>query len=94
MASQSKADPHGRGAALTSRFRDIDATSGLQKRIDIDVVVREIRRAGREFNVRQDREPERTPGGSIVHLRFDSLTDAGTAKGRSECSGGSGIRRS
>jgi predicted nucleotidyltransferase component of viral defense system len=59
---------------------DIDATSGVQKRIDAEIVVREIRRAGREFNVRQDREPERTPGGSIVHLRFDSLTDAGTAK--------------
>jgi hypothetical protein len=59
---------------------DIDATSGLQKRVDVDVVGREIRRAGREFNVRQDREPERTPGGSIVHLRFDSLTNAGTAK--------------
>jgi hypothetical protein len=52
---------------------DIDATSGLQKRIDDDVVVREIRRAGREFNARQDREAEQTPGGSIVHLRFDSL---------------------
>ena len=59
---------------------DIDATSGAQKRVDADVIVRDARRAGRAFNLRQDREPERTPGGSIVHLRFDSLTDAGTAK--------------
>jgi predicted nucleotidyltransferase component of viral defense system len=59
---------------------DIDATSGLQKRLDVEEIVREIRAAGREFNIRQDREPERTSGGSIVHLRFDSLTDAGTAK--------------
>ena len=59
---------------------DIDATSGAQKRVDADTIVRDARRAGRTFNLRQDREPDRTPGGSIVHLRFDSLTDAGTAK--------------
>ena len=59
---------------------DIDATSGAQKRVDADVILRDVRRAGRTFNVREDREPDRTPGGSIVHLRFDSLTDAGTAK--------------
>jgi predicted nucleotidyltransferase component of viral defense system len=59
---------------------DIDATSGLQKRVDAGRVVRQIRAAGRAFNIRQERESERTAGGSIVHLRFDSLTDAGTAK--------------
>ncbi len=59
---------------------DIDATSGRHKRVDAEVVVREIRRAGREFNMRQEREPERTTGGSVIHLRFDSLTDAGAAK--------------
>ena len=59
---------------------DIDATSGAQKRVDVDTIARDVRRAGRMFNLRQDREPDRTPGGSIVHLRFDSLTDAGTAK--------------
>ncbi len=30
--------------------------------------------------MRLDGEPERTSGGLIVHFRFDSLTDAGTAK--------------
>jgi hypothetical protein len=59
---------------------DIDLTSGLQKRIDADDVVREIRKAGREFGMRQSGEPERTLGGSVIHLGFDSLTDAGTAK--------------
>ena len=59
---------------------DIDVTSGLQKRIDAEDVVREIRKAGREFGMRQSDEPERTPGGSVIHLAFDSLTDAGTAK--------------
>ena len=32
------------------------------------------------LNVRLDGEPDRTQGGLIVHFRFDSLTDAGTAK--------------
>lgn len=59
---------------------DIDATSGLQKRVDTEQIVREIRAAGRGFNLRLEREPERTTGGSTVNLRFDSLTDAGTAK--------------
>lgn len=59
---------------------DIDATAGRQRRIDPEGVVADLRRAGRAFNVRLDGEPERTPGGLIVHLRFDSLTDAGTAK--------------
>lgn len=38
------------------------------------------RLAGRGFNLRLDGEPDRTPGGMIVHFRFDSLTDAGTAR--------------
>jgi predicted nucleotidyltransferase component of viral defense system len=59
---------------------DIDLTSGHQKRIDVDGVAADLRRAGREFNLRQDREPDRTSAGSVVHLRFDSLTDRGTAK--------------
>jgi Nucleotidyl transferase AbiEii toxin, Type IV TA system len=59
---------------------DIDVTSGLQKRVDSDGIVREIRKAGREFGMRQMGEPERTAGGSVIHLGFDSLTDAGTAK--------------
>jgi hypothetical protein len=59
---------------------DIDVTSGVQKRIDADEVVGELRKAGREFRMRQSGEPERTPGGSVIHLTFDSLTDAGTAK--------------
>jgi hypothetical protein len=59
---------------------DIDATSGHLKRVDVDALIRDIRRAGREFGMRQDGELERTAGGSIVHLRFDSLTDGGTAK--------------
>jgi predicted nucleotidyltransferase component of viral defense system len=59
---------------------DIDATSGHQKRIDAETIAREVRRAGREFGVREDREPDWTPGGVVVHLRFDSLTDGGTAK--------------
>jgi len=40
----------------------------------------DLRRAGREFGVRLDGEPNRTVGGLIVQFRFDSLTDAGTAK--------------
>lgn len=59
---------------------DLDATSGRQRRIDPEGVIVDLRRAGREFNVRLDGEPERTPGGLIIHFRFDSLTDAGTAK--------------
>lgn len=59
---------------------DIDATSGRQRRIDPDEVIADVRRAGRSFNVRLDREAGRTPGGMIIHFRFDSLTDAGTAK--------------
>ena len=59
---------------------DIDATTGAMRRVDVDRVVRDLQRAGREFGLRQDGEAERTPGGSVIHLRFDSLTDAGTAK--------------
>jgi predicted nucleotidyltransferase component of viral defense system len=59
---------------------DIDATTGHMERVDPDQVIADLRRAGRAFNVRLDREPERPTGGLIVHFRFDSLTDAGTAK--------------
>jgi Domain of unknown function (DUF1814). len=59
---------------------DIDLTSGHLKRVDVPVVIREVRQAGRQFNVRVDQEPERTAGGEVIHLRFDSLTDSGTAK--------------
>ena len=59
---------------------DIDATTGRQRRIDPERVIADLRRAGRAFNVRLDGEPDRTQGGLIVHFRFDSLTDAGTAK--------------
>lgn len=59
---------------------DIDATAGRQRRIDPERIVADLRRAGREFAMRPDGEVDRTPGGAVVHLRFDSLTDAGTAK--------------
>jgi hypothetical protein len=59
---------------------DIDATSGRQRRIDPDRIGADLRRAGREFSLRQDGEVDRTPGGATARLRFDSLTDAGTAK--------------
>ena len=59
---------------------DIDATSGEQKRVDVDVVAREIVRAGRRFAMRLDGEPERTRGGHVIHLAFESLTDRGIAK--------------
>lgn len=59
---------------------DIDATTGHQRRIDPEPVIADLRRAGRGFNLRLDGEPDRTPGGMIVHFRFDSLTDAGTAR--------------
>lgn len=59
---------------------DIDATTGQGRRIDADRVVADLRRAGREFGVRLDADPDRTLGGLIVHFRFDSLTDAGSAK--------------
>lgn len=59
---------------------DIDATTGRHRRIDPERIVADLQRAGREFAIRQDGEVDRTPGGVVVHLRFDSLTDAGTAK--------------
>ena len=59
---------------------DIDATTGQGRRIDPDRVVADLRHAGREFGVRLDGDPDRTLGGLIVHFRFDSLTDAGSAK--------------
>ena len=59
---------------------DIDVTSGRQRRIDADRVVRDVRDAGREFNVRADGPPQRTRGGETVGLRFDSVTDGGNAK--------------
>lgn len=59
---------------------DIDATSGHLRRVDTVGVIADLRRAGREFNIRLEGEPESTPGGLLVHVRFDSLTDAGSAK--------------
>jgi len=59
---------------------DIDATTGRGRRVDPDKVVEDLRRAGRGFALRLDGESDRTLGGLIVHFRFDSLTDAGTAK--------------
>lgn len=59
---------------------DIDATTGHMQRIEPDQVIGDLRRAGRTFNVRPDREVDRTSGGIIIHFRFDSLTDSGTAK--------------
>jgi len=59
---------------------DVDATSGAQKRVDVDVVAREIVRAGRRFGIRLAGEPERTRGGHVVNLTFDSLTGRGIAK--------------
>lgn len=59
---------------------DIDATSGSQKRVDVDAVAREIVRAGRPFGMRLAGEPERTRGGHVVNLSFDSLAGRGIAK--------------
>jgi predicted nucleotidyltransferase component of viral defense system len=59
---------------------DIDATSGHQRRLDPDRMVADLRRAGREFGLRLDGEPDRTAGGMVIRFRFDSMTDAGTAK--------------
>lgn len=59
---------------------DIDATVGRQKRVDAERVIREVRAAGQEFNVRSVDGPGRTAGGEVIPLRFDSLTDGGTAK--------------
>ncbi len=59
---------------------DIDATTGHMEGLDADQMIRDLRRAGRAFNVRPDGDAQRTSGGLIVHFRFDSLTDAGAAK--------------
>jgi hypothetical protein len=59
---------------------DIDLTSGHLKRVDLDRVAREVREAGRSFRVRTDVEPERTQGGDMIRLAFESLTDGGSAK--------------
>src|SRR5713226_7833708 len=59
---------------------NIDATTGHMQRLDADQVIADLRLAGRAFNVRPDGQPERTSDGLIVHFRFDSLTDSGTAK--------------
>jgi predicted nucleotidyltransferase component of viral defense system len=59
---------------------DVDLTSGHLKRVDPDRVMDELREAGRQFRVRADGEPERTPGGEVIHLSFESLTGGGTAK--------------
>ena len=59
---------------------DIDATSGRMRRIDPDRMADELRAVGRDFGIRQRAQPTRTPGGTIVHLPFESLTDGGTAK--------------
>ncbi len=59
---------------------DIDATTGRGRRVDPDQVVEDLRRAGRGFGLRLEGEPDWTLGGLIVRFRFDSLTDAGTAK--------------
>jgi predicted nucleotidyltransferase component of viral defense system len=59
---------------------DIDATTGHQRRLDLGKVAGDLRRAGRSFNVRLDAEPDRMPGGLLVRFRFDSLTDAGSAR--------------
>jgi len=59
---------------------DIDMTTGAQKRIDPNLIVADLQGAGRSFNLRPDGDPERTKGGVVIHLRFDSLTNRGTAK--------------
>jgi predicted nucleotidyltransferase component of viral defense system len=59
---------------------DIDATTGEQRRMDPERILSDMRRVGRDFDVRQSRDAERTPGGNVVHLAFASQTDAGTAK--------------
>jgi predicted nucleotidyltransferase component of viral defense system len=50
------------------------------ERPEADRVIADLRHAGRAYNLRADGAPDRTMGGLIVHFRFDSLTDAGTAK--------------
>lgn len=59
---------------------DIDATTGQMKRLDDERIVDDLRAAGRDLGVRQRDSTTRTPGGSIVHLSFESRTDRGVAK--------------
>lgn len=59
---------------------DIDATTGAMRRMDPERIVDDLRRHGRDFDVRRHGEDTRTPGGTIVHLSFASHTDGGTAK--------------
>lgn len=59
---------------------DIDATTGEMRRMDPERIVDDLRRVGRELDVRQREAPARTQGGTIVHLSFASRTDGGVAK--------------
>lgn len=59
---------------------DIDATTGQMRRIDDQRIVEELRAVGRDLGVRQRDATTRTPGGSIIHLSFESRTDRGIAK--------------
>jgi predicted nucleotidyltransferase component of viral defense system len=59
---------------------DIDATTGEMRRMDPERIVTDLRRHGRDFDVRRRDEDTRTPGGTVIHLSFASRTDGGTAK--------------
>ena len=59
---------------------DIDVTTGRMKRIDPGRIVDDLERVGRDFDVRQRQEPTRTPGGTIIHFSFGSVTDGGASK--------------
>ncbi len=59
---------------------DIDATTGAMRRIDPQRIVDDLRRHGRDLDVRRRAEDTRTTGGTIVHLSFASRTDGGAAK--------------
>ncbi|MFV2065129.1 MAG: nucleotidyl transferase AbiEii/AbiGii toxin family protein [Chloroflexota bacterium] len=59
---------------------DIDVTTGEMRRMDAERIVDDLRSVGRDLDVRQRGAPTRTPGGTIVHLSFESRTDGGGAK--------------
>ncbi len=59
---------------------DIDATTGQMKRMDDERIVGDLQAVGRDLRVRQRGAITRTPGGSIIHLTFESRTDRGMAK--------------
>jgi len=59
---------------------DIDATTGAMRRMDPARIVGDLRSVGRDLDVRQRGAPTHTPGGTIVHLSFESRTDGGSAK--------------